>query len=151
MQKREGTGSQMSHWPARVGGVSRRLTISAATRLSVRVWGRRRVAESHLQGDSVVGMTIDGCAGSELCEGRKGGKRKKSWSDALAVLYSRWSGEKADTGSRTHSGKAAGAKPGRVYTRPEGAEDGRALNRNRAVAENGRVLVNGNCPYYINS
>lgn len=74
----------------------------------------------------------------EVTEVRGGGRRATS-------LYSSGTKVKAGTGGRILYGIAREAKPDRVDAKPHGAAAGRALNRNRGVAENGHPFVNANC------
>jgi hypothetical protein len=71
---------------------------------------------------------------------------RETSSDAPAGLYSRRGLAKAETSGSSHCGIARETMPDLDGAKPQRGHDGRALNPTRGVAENGRPLVNTNCP-----
>ncbi len=66
--------------------------------------------------------------------------------DAPVVLYSRGEWIKAAKGGSSALGMVLNAKLNRVWAKLHRDRLRGALNPNQGVAENGRVLVNANCP-----
>ena len=79
-------------------------------------------------------------------EGSSGRKREGALKRRTGRLYSCQGAAKAVLGGSSVSGMAFGTKPDMRRTKPRRGRGRRALNLNEGTAENGRPLVNANCP-----